>query len=355
MKILFSGGGTLGPVTPLLAMKEMITEAYPDAQFVWIGTADGPERELVERNNIQFNTIAAGKLRRYASLGNIVDIYHITAGFFQALRIIKKEKPDLCISAGGFVSVPVHLAASIRGIPTWIHQQDIRPGLANKLMAPVARIITTATESSLRYFSQAVWLGNPVRSALLSVNDRKKAQSRFGLSGQLPVIFVTGGGTGSQRINELVVESLPFLQGRAEIIHLTGKDRSQVSVQKAEQQYAGYHPYQFFTDEMRDAYAAADIVVSRGGFGTSAELAALKKPTIFIPIPGHQTDNVLFFEKSGAAIVFDQERSGKDFSEVLIGLLDNANKRNVIGEQLHRMLPIAKKDEIIHLVKTVIG
>ena len=153
MKILFSGGGTLGPVTPLLAIHDMVTEAHPNATFFWLGNKLGPEKMTIEKFDIPFHTISSGKLRRYISFWNVIDIIRIIIGFFQSIKILWKEKPDVCISAGGFVSVPVHAAAWLLGIPTWVHQQDVVIGLANKLMAPSARVITTALEMHLNYFS----------------------------------------------------------------------------------------------------------------------------------------------------------------------------------------------------------
>ena len=168
MKILFSGGGTLGPVTPLLAIQEMIKKEH-DAKFVWVGTKKGPEKALVQKEGIGFLSIYSGKLRRYLSFYNVIDIFKILIGFFQSLKIMWKEDPDLCISAGGYISVPVHWAAWLSGTSTWVHQQDVAIGLANRLMAPFAKIVTTALEENASGFSKkkTVWLGNPVRQEIL--------------------------------------------------------------------------------------------------------------------------------------------------------------------------------------------
>jgi len=154
MKIIFSGGGTLGPVTPLLAIYDIVKTAHPEAQFLWVGTKRGPERELVEQKGIRFITLSSGKFRRYLSIWNITDIVRIIIGFFQSIEIIRKESPGLCVSAGGFISTPLHWAAWFLGVPTWIHQQDVKVGLSNKLMAPFAKVITTALSKNVADFSK---------------------------------------------------------------------------------------------------------------------------------------------------------------------------------------------------------
>ncbi|MBI5222011.1 MAG: UDP-N-acetylglucosamine--N-acetylmuramyl-(pentapeptide) pyrophosphoryl-undecaprenol N-acetylglucosamine transferase, partial [Candidatus Magasanikbacteria bacterium] len=287
MKIIFSGGGTLGPVTPLLAIQDIIKRNFPDAEFVWVGTKSGPEKELVEKAGIKFITIASGKLRRYISFWNIADIFRIFIGLFQSVKIIWRENPNFCISAGGFISVPVHWAAWLSGVPAWVHQQDVVVGLSNKLMAPFAAVITTTLAGNVRKFNKrkTFWLGNPVRREVLAGN-RERAFQRFNLTAGLPVVFATGGGTGSMRVNQLIIRAVPELKGICQIIHLSGKERPQELVDRAVQHFSEfYQVHQFFSEAMADAYAVADLVISRGGFGTITEVAALSKPAILIPKP----------------------------------------------------------------------
>src|SRR3989338_170672 len=241
MKILFSGGGTLGPVTPLLAIHETIKKTYPNSHFLWVGTRRGPEQELVEQAGISFSTLSSGKFRRYISLWNIIDITRIFIGFFHALKLLWKEKPNFCVSAGGFVSVPIHWAAWWLGIPTWVHQQDMAIGLANKLMVPFARVITTSLKIHLDSFPKCktVWLGNPVRSEIIT-GSREDALKLFKLDPKLPVIFATGGGTGSLRINQLIIEAIPNLKGICQVIHLSGKERPRELVERAVNSFSDY-------------------------------------------------------------------------------------------------------------------
>ena len=352
MKIVFSGGGTLGPVTPLLAIHEIIKEKYSDGRFIWVGTRKGPEKKLIEEKGIFFVSFSSGKFRRYFSFFNIIDVFKIIVGFFESLIFLKKERPDLCVSAGGFVSVPLHLAAWFLRIPTWVHSQDVEVGLSIKLMAPFASLITTALEKNAGNFSarKSKWLGNPIRSSVLA-GDRNFAIAKFGLKGNLPVVFATGGGTGSENVNQAVAEAVQHLNGVCEIIHLSGLERSREMSDKIATQYDYYHNFIFFAGEMKDAYAAADIVVSRGGFGTLTELAALAKPAIIMPKPGHQEANVKFLALAEAIILADERTcSGVQLSSMIKELLKDKKKMESMGKTLNILLPLAKKDDILNII-----
>ncbi len=357
MKVFFSGGGTLGPVTPLLAIREVLQKEYPEATFFWVGAKHGPEQTLIAEARMSHLIIHAGKLRRYWSIANIKDIGNIILGFFESLHHLWKENPDVCISAGGFASVPLHYAAWILGIPTWIHQQDVKVGLANRLMTPIAKHITTALKETVRKFPsyKTTWLGNPVRSGILE-GDIDRAARRFQLSKKLPVVFVTGGGTGSARVNELAVEAMSHLVNQIEMIHVYGAERPTASIAKAMSIFRGtYHAYPFFTSEMNDAYAIADVVISRGGFGTLTELAALKKPAILIPKPGQQEDNVFLLAKAESVVLVDERTtSGLHLSQIIRGLIDHKSLRTLMGERLYQLLPPAKKEEIVAMFMAIV-
>lgn len=349
MKIIFSGGYTLGPVTPLLAVFDIIKAKYPEAEFLWVGTKKGPEKVLIEERGIKFVTMTSGKIRRYISIWNIIDMFRILIGFFQSLKLMWQEDPTVCISAGGYVSVPLHWAAWLFGVPTWIHQQDVEVGLSNRLMAPCAKVITTALEKNVIKFSKkkTLWLGNPVREEILKGN-KKKAIKLFNLDEKLPVIFATGGGTGSMRVNQLIIEAVQHLRGYAQVIHLSGKERPQELVERAVKHFDYYQVYQFFTHEMADAYAVADIVISRGGFGTLTEIAALNKIAIIIPKPGHQEENVKFLEKAGAVVSLSENLSdGNLLAKTIRDLLTDKVKQKQLQMQLSKMLPLAKKEEVL--------
>lgn len=357
MKILFSGGGTLGPVTPLLAIRESILKKYPDAEFVWVGTERGPERQLVEETGLRFETLISGKFRRYISLWNIIDIFKIIIGFFQSFHLLWKENPDMCISAGGYVSVPLHWAAWFFGIPMWIHQQDIRVGLANRLMVASARVITTATKKQVVHFPKrkTQWFGNPVREDIL-LGTKEEAQKLFNLKKNMLVVFIIGGGTGSMKVNQMVVEAMEHIYKETQVIHLSGKERPQDQVARGVHLYDTYHVYQFFTHEMKHAYAVADIVVSRGGFGSLTEIAALGKPAIIIPKPGHQVQNVIELEQHNAAIYVDERTTnGLHLAGIIKDLLHDTDKRKTLAHNLSEILPRASDERICEIIKTLLS
>lgn len=351
-KILYSGGGTLGPVTPLLALDEYIKEVHADFESIWLGTETGPEKIIVEQKNITFFKIKSGKFRRYLSPLNIIDIYNIIVGFFDAFQILTKQKPDICITAGGYVSVPVHIAAWFLGIPTWVHQQDVDPGLANKIMAKFATKITVSLKSSLQYFdnSKTIWIGNPVRKDILDIS-KKEGQDHFNFGDYKHVIFAMGGGTGSQRVNELLLESLEHLDKNATaVIHLLG-GRSKEQSNRAKQHASNYFPFEFFSNEMKYAYAISDLVISRGGFGTLTELAALKKPAIVIPKPGHQVNNVKFLEQADSIISLDQNiTNGHILAKHIKEIISNKEFADSLGNNLYKQMPLASKQSLIAIV-----
>jgi len=355
MKILFSGGGTLGPVTPLLAIKEALDTHDKTFEYLWIGTKDGPEKELILGRQIPFFTIASGKFRRYWSFLNFLDIFKIIFGGLQSFIFLLREKPDVCISAGGFTSVPVHFGAWMLGIPTWIHQQDIRVGLANRLMSKVAKVITVSTgKLEFAFNKKKVYvLGNPVREDLLH-GDKEHANEVFSLDKNLPVVFSMGGGTGSMKINKIMVEAMVHLEGICNVIHLTGKERPQEMVEQAKNIYKNYKSFQFFTNEMKDAYAVADMIVTRGGFGSLTEIAVLEKAAIVIPKPGHQVENVSFLKKENAVVLLPEETTdGNVLAGKIKELLLDKQKREELGKKIHTLLPRANEYDILHVLLSV--
>jgi len=347
MIILFSGGGTLGSVSPLLAMHETF-RSDDEHSFLWIATKGGPEVSMVKRAGFRVKEVSSGKLRRYVSLRSLRDIPAIIIGFVQSFLFIWRERPDVCITAGSFVSVPLHVAAWILGVPTWVHQQDAEVGLANWVMAKIATVVTVALEENVRHFREkkTIWLGNPVRSDIRAGNKREARQC-LGITSNLPVVFVTGGGTGAYRLNQLVAETVQNLDGICEIIHLTGKGRSSGMVERAAQFFPNYHVYNFFLEEMKHAYALADIVITRGGFGTLSELAALEKCAIVFPKAGHQEHNVAHLRDEMAVVVMnEQTASGHHLSAMVKDLLEDSSRRSLMGEKLSGLIPAAKPSEM---------
>lgn len=306
LRAILTGGGTGGSVAPVLAVYEEMKKQRPEAEFLFVGTRKGiPERELVQNRNIPYKSIFSGKLRRYFSFKNIIDPFLILSGFIQSVFLILKFKPGAVFSAGGFVAVPLAAAAWLLKVPIFIHQQDIVPGLANKLIAPLARRITVSFEKSLKDFhkKKAFLTGNPVRPEILQ-GDKQKAIKRFQLEENIPTLLIIGGGTGARDLNELVVQIIPELVAFCQVVHLTGKNKSI----KNQLNFSRYHQMEFLSEGMPDLYQASDLVVSRAGLGVLTELSVLKKPLILIPIPGsHQVANAEYFSEKKAAVLINQK------------------------------------------------
>ena len=305
--IVFSGGGTLGSVSPLLAVYTRFRRRHPDMKYLWVGTRDGIEDELVRQYNLPFIPIFAGKIRRYFSFKNVMDAAYLMLGFFQSLWIVVRYRPSVVISAGGYVSVPLTWAAWLCRVPTIIHQQDLDIGLANKLMAPFATRIFVALPEGLNHFpkKKTIVVGNPAREEILA-HSREEAIEKLKLDATVPVVLIFGGGTGAEALNRLVEKALGQLVQFCQVIHITGRGK-EGETKELKEKYERYHPYTFVKEAMAFAMAAADLVVSRAGFATLSELSAIGKPAIIMPIPdSHQEKNVAFFEARRAIEVLNE-------------------------------------------------
>ena len=351
MTILFAGGGTLGPVTPLLAAAEAWRRMDPDVSFVWVGTSDGPERALIEEAGIRFFSLPTARFARYPSKEWIVLPQQIVRAFFGAWKILKEAKPDLVASAGGYTAVPVAWAARARRIPVWIHQQDVLPLLSNRLTAWCATIITTAWKRSTHDFSKekTVWVGNPVRG-ILREGKKEEAVRAFSLDPSFPTVLVIGGGTGSAWINAQMAEIGRHLASRANIIHLTGLGKSLPALEAIR---GRYHVVEFLTREIQNALACADAVVSRAGMGAMTELASARKPSILIPLPySPQEANAQMAKDADAAIVLSQPlTTSEDLGRAIIALLDDKKKQRLFSERIGALLPTDISDALVERVR----
>jgi len=363
-KILLTGGGTGGSVAPLLAIYDELKN-NDKFEFFWLGTMFGPERKMVERTGIKFKAISGGKWRRYFSYKNLVDIFKIKFGFWQAFFIMLKWRPSLVVSAGSFISVPIVWAAWILRVPVLIHQQDIRPGLANRLMAPLAKVVTVTFEKSLiDYGKKAVWTGNPVRQSLMFATRNSQLATQFELRNNLPVVLIVGGGTGAEAINRLAEESLGELTKFCQIIHITGKNKFAAScglppLAKAPQvkRVAGYESYEFLdAEKMAGALKTADLVITRAGLGFLSELSFLGKPSIIIPMPdSHQAANAEFFKKRKAAIVIGQEHlTGKSFTHMIKDLLADEKMRSQLSINMKNAMKPEANREMVKIIKSLL-
>lgn len=326
-KIVMTGGGTAGHVTPNIALLPALKEAGYDIQY--IGSYNGIEKGLIEAQNIPYIGISSGKLRRYFDLKNISDPFRVIKGFAQAFALMHKIKPDIVFSKGGFVSVPVVLAAKTCGIPAIIHESDITPGLANRIAIKGAKKICCNFPETLKYLpaDKAVLTGSPIRRELLKGN-KEAAYTLCGFPAEKkPVLLIIGGSLGSRAINEAVRKVLPELLKDFHIIHLCGKGNLDESLVGT----TGYAQFEYANAELTDMLALADLAISRAGANSICELLALHKPNILIPLSaaasrGDQILNAKSFEKQGFSYVI-QEEDVTD--EVLLGAVRNvfANKQ----------------------------
>lgn len=353
IKIAFTGGGTGGSVAPLLAFLDFVRENGKDADFFWVG-GSGVECEMVMAEKIDFVSIDSGKLRRYFSWQNFSDIWHIANGFFQSLRILRARKPDIVLSAGSFISVPFVWAAWILRIPVLIHQMDVRPGLANKLMAPFAKQITVTFEKSLSdYGNKAVLVGNPIRNKLSDFSmPYREAFQKLGLTSNLPIVLVMGGGTGAAGVNNLIWEALPDLKKFCQIVHITGRGKTIENIHELMDDK--YHAFEFLdVNGMLKVFTVSDIVISRCGIATLTELSKLRKASILIPMPdSHQEDNAQVFEEKKAAVVLDEKKlRAEDLVATLRELIGNKEKIKELQDNISGVIKTDAAREMWSLLK----
>lgn len=307
-KIVMTGGGTAGHVTPNIALMPALKENGYEISY--IGSYAGMEKQLIEEQGIPYYGISSGKLRRYFDWKNFSDPFKVLKGYGQAVRLLKKIKPDVVFSKGGFVSVPVVLAAKRCKIPAIIHESDLTPGLANRLAIPSASKVCCNFPETMKYLPEgkAVLTGSPIRQELLS-GKKEAAVSYCGFEGRnLPVILIVGGSSGSKVINSAVRAILPELLEHFSIIHLCGKGNLDESLKNLE----GYAQFEYARQELTDMFALSDLVISRAGANSICELLALHKPNILIPLSaaasrGDQILNAKSFRSQGFSYVIEEE------------------------------------------------
>lgn len=306
-KIVLTGGGSAGHVTPNIALFPSLREA--GYEITYMGSYDGIEKRLVEDFGLPYVGIATGKFRRYLDLQNLTDPFRVIKGFGEARRFLKKYHPDVVFSKGGFVAVPVVRAAASLGIPCIIHESDMTPGLANKICIPVARKVCCNFPETLKLLpgDKAVLTGSPIRAELAQGN-KLAGLDMCGFNANTPVVMVIGGSLGAANVNKAVRAALPSLLGDFQVVHLCGKDK----VDNLLLNTPGYRQFEYVKAELKDLFAMADVVISRAGANAICELLALKKPNILIPLPasssrGDQLLNARSFEAQGFSIVIGED------------------------------------------------
>jgi UDP-N-acetylglucosamine--N-acetylmuramyl-(pentapeptide) pyrophosphoryl-undecaprenol N-acetylglucosamine transferase len=306
-KIILTGGGSAGHVTVNLALIPKLRKA--DWDITYIGSKNGIEKELVsDLEGVTYKSISTGKLRRYFDWNNFKDPFKVVKGVWDAYRVIRQTKPKVVFSKGGFVSVPVVLAAKLNGVPTIIHESDITPGLANKLSIPfTTKVCTTFPETAKALPKEkTVYLGAVIREELFQ-GEATRGRHFTDFTEKKPVLLVMGGSLGARKINEAVRKNLDVLLKEFQIIHLCGKGNVDASLNNR-----GYQQYEYIKDELPDLLAITDIVVSRAGANAIFEFKALRIPMLLIPLSqkasrGDQVLNALSFEKAGFGKVLLEE------------------------------------------------
>ncbi len=332
--IVLTGGGTAGHVTPNIALIPHLREQ--GFEISYIGSKNGIEKKLITEMGIPYYEISTGKLRRYLSLKNVSDPFRVLKGVTEARNILKKLKPDIVFSKGGFVAVPVVLSAAKLGVTSIIHESDMTPGLANKICAPKAKIICCNFPETAQFLpkNKVVVTGTPIRAELFTGNA-DAAKKFCGFISDKPVILVMGGSLGSVAVNNAIRSNLSTLLEKYQIIHLCGKGH----LDKALDNTKGYVQYEYIDAELKDMFALSDIVVSRAGANAICELCALAKPNLLIPLPssgsrGDQLLNAESFKKQGFSMVLPEEEVS---AESLLSYIDAL---------------FAKKDKYIEAMKS---
>jgi UDP-N-acetylglucosamine--N-acetylmuramyl-(pentapeptide) pyrophosphoryl-undecaprenol N-acetylglucosamine transferase len=351
MVVCYTGGGTLGHVYPALAVHQAMA-GQGDYRAFWIGRDHDKEREAVEKEGIYFYGIRSGKLRRYWSLRNILDLGNIVIAFFQAFGILMREKPDVLFSKGGFVSVPPVWASALLGIPVISHESDTSPGLATRLNSRFSHIICTAYSANFpaRMKKKMVLTGNPIRSELLQAKEQPIPRSALSfLSEGQKLILVLGGSSGSSQINRLIVESLSVLTSYGYVYHQCGSTMDEYSTHS-------YHRVPFIYDELSGLLTHADLVISRSGAGTISELAFFGCAALLIPLSkeqtrGDQIENARYLATRGSAQVVYDDINSFDFAIKVGELLGNEEELMRLSKNISALYEPQSEQKIANLIR----
>lgn len=365
MRILFTGGGTMGSVNPLLALAEHLRNTSlhtVEGEFrcLWIGTRKGQEWRAVSAAGISGVRIYSGKLRRYLSLWNITDSFFLLLGFLQSLYHIIRFRPTVIVNAGSYVGVPVIWAGWMMGIPSVLLQLDIRPSLSNVLTAFAARSIAASCAGAAKKLprTKGVITGIPIRStirqareAFLQKEARVSIRSFLGIHDERPYVLVVGGSSGAEYLNDLARTLDKHTSHPYHIVLISGSRNDKAGDEHSE----SFHEFSFLQHEFAGVLACADVVVSRAGMGTISELAYLKKAAIVVPLPNsHQQDNAAYFERIGGIIHLEQERANADeVNRIVLDLIGDEETRSKLGNTLSKEFFSDASERIAHLLTRV--
>ena len=350
-KIVLTGGGTLGHVTPHLALIPRLKEAGYEIHY--IGTENGmeaPKMRAVE--GITYHAVKSGKLRRYHDWKNFTDPFRVIAGAFQSARLMGKIKPDVVFSKGGFVAVPVVFGAWLHRIPVLCHESDLTPGLANKLCKPFAtRFATTFPECAEALGAKAEMTGTPLRPELFH-GDKAKGLSLLGFDGQKPVLLMMGGSSGAQSVNACLRKAIPELTPDFDIAHICGKGNLDAELEGT----PGYKQIEFLDADLPDVLACTDLVLSRAGANALCEFQALGRPMLLIPYPkgasrGDQILNAKSLEKRGLCRVLLQENMTPE--TMVKEIRETWAERDTLTEALKNAPPANGTERVLQMIQEI--
>jgi UDP-N-acetylglucosamine--N-acetylmuramyl-(pentapeptide) pyrophosphoryl-undecaprenol N-acetylglucosamine transferase len=357
-KIIFTGGGSAGHVTPNIAIMEVFLKEGWEIHY--IGTKDGIEKRLIEKiKGVKYHEINAGKLRRYKSIENLKDPFRVIHGVGQSIAIIKRIKPDVIFSKGGFVSVPVVMGAWINRVPAIIHECDFTPGLANKIAIPFAKKVCVTFPDTLKHLkgNKGICTGTPIRKELLlgnKENGYKLCGFQLEQLGNVnkPIITMVGGSLGAKSINECLRRTINKLTVNFNVIHICGKGNLDEGLSGVE----GYKQFEYLSEELPDILAVSDIIISRAGANSIFEFLALKKPNLLIPLPlsasrGDQILNAQYFEKCGYSKVLKQEEM--DEKTLMRDIYDLYDNRRIYINNMKANDKIDSVNEIVKAIKSI--
>ncbi len=345
MRIILTGGGTGGHLTPLVAVAKKIQEKVPEAEFYFIGPKGRLEDDIIGRENIPIRNIMTGKLRRYFSFQNIIDFFKIPFGVLKSMWLLFVLMPDAIFSKGGSASFPVVVVGWLYRIPILIHESDSNPGLANSMLGKLSTRVAVSYLEAEKYFpaAQVVLTGNPLREGI-DKGSAEKARQFLGFTESRKVIFVWGGSQGAKSINDRIVRLLPQLLHKYQVVHQTGENNfEEVGRMAGELGYkaghAGYYAVPFLKEELVDVLAAADLVISRAGSTSIAEIAANKKPAIIVPLEtsasDHQRMNAYSLARIGGCVVMEENNMGENMLlEKIDEIMNNNELRNKLAENI---------------------
>lgn len=368
--IILVGGETAGPVMPLLALADYWFSLDSNIEPIFLDKKKSVAARLVPSKNYKFKSIYSGKLRRYFSIKNFFSPLLTIIGLIQSLFLLAANRPIIVIGAGGYVQVPVIIAAWILRIPRIIHQQDIVPTFSNKICNPFVNKITTTFEKSVKDFPQGfglgknysqynkvVWTGNPtdIAKSKISEQDKSTAQHLFKLEEDWPTVLVIGGGSGARGLNAAVAHNLPELLKIGQVVHSTGPGKQIKPDVDIAHGHDRYHQFEFI-NHITEAYIAADIVISRAGIGTITALSALGKLSIIVPMPDtHQEWNAKYLYDHNAALVLDErDITPETLAKAVRKILFDADLQKSLQANIRAIMPGNATEKMLEVIKQVI-